>query len=43
MEQSPSWDANSHSSGQDVPAFDGTPKVHYHVHKTFPEVLCNIS
>jgi len=38
MEQSPSWEANSHLTGQEIPRFLYDPKVHYRVHKSPPLV-----
>jgi len=32
MEQSPSWEAISHSASQEIPFWN--PKVHYFVHKS---------
>jgi hypothetical protein len=34
MEQSPSWQANSHSAGQEIPRLLRNTKVHYRVHKS---------
>jgi hypothetical protein len=38
MEQSLSWEANSHSSSQEIPHLLCNPKVHYRVHKGSPLV-----
>jgi hypothetical protein len=32
MEQSPSWEATSHSDGQEIPRLLWSPKVHYCLH-----------
>jgi hypothetical protein len=33
MEQSPSSEANTHSTGQEIPYLSLNPKVHYRIHK----------
>jgi hypothetical protein len=38
MEQSPSWEANSHSASQEIPRLLWILKVHYLIHKTIPLV-----
>jgi len=38
MEQSPSWEANSYSAGQEIPLLLSNPKVDYCVHKSLPLV-----
>jgi len=34
MEQSPSWEANSHSASQEIPCLLWNPKIDYHVQKS---------
>jgi len=38
MEQSPTWEANSHSANQEIPRFLCNPKVYDRVHKAPPLV-----
>jgi len=32
MEQSPTWESNTHSASQEIPRLLRNPKIHYHVH-----------
>jgi hypothetical protein len=34
MEQSPSWEADSHSASQEIPLLLWDPKVHFCIHKS---------
>jgi hypothetical protein len=36
MDQSPCWEANSHSSSQEIPRPSWNPKAYYHVRKSPP-------
>jgi hypothetical protein len=36
MEQSRNWEADSHSSSQEIPHVLWNPKVHYRVHNSPP-------
>jgi len=38
MEQSPSWEANWFSAGQEIPRILWNPKVHYRIHTRLPPV-----
>jgi hypothetical protein len=38
MQQSPSWEADSHSASQEIPRLLRNLKVHYHVYKSKPMV-----
>jgi len=38
MEQSPSWEANSHSTSQEIPRLVWNPKLNYSVHRILPLV-----
>jgi len=38
MEQSPSWEANRFSAGQEIPRVLGNTKIHYRIHKCPPPV-----
>jgi hypothetical protein len=39
MEQSPFWEANKFSASQEIPRMlRNNPKVHHHIHKSWPPV-----
>jgi hypothetical protein len=38
MEQTQSWEANSHLASQEIPRLLSNPKLHYRVHKSQPLV-----
>jgi len=40
MEQNPSWEANIHSTSQEIPCLLSNPKVHYCVHKSLLHTPC---
>jgi hypothetical protein len=42
MEQSPFWEANSHSASQEIPCLLRKEKIHYPVH-TIPLQIPNLS